>query len=433
MRRSEKGPDSYPLPSILLAVLMLYLTPFTTSFLAIPATLICLYRVIRYDARVYATDYCIIAPIIVLSRAIGGVPLLLYLSLFAAIWYFLRRGFRADMSYIVLLILANYLILRMQMQINSFALSFGQMFVLCILLPEQDEISAERSMKAFCMNLLISSSYAWVFRNHYYIRNITGAEALAIWGTDIKRFKGLFADPNYFMTYLTVAMALVLKLKDANRISNRYFVIMLTVMTMFGILTYSKTYFLMFILLVLIYVAWQYWNKRLLRGLLLTIVSMFALVVIFRMENSPFEVVLTRFRSAKNISDLTTNRSDLYLLYLREISSNTATLLFGKGFSASNLGFDPHNLYLEITYYSGLTGLILTVSFYIGLVLCVKKKLQNMSRENIVSRYEVLLVVFTLFFTLHGFFGTTFYVGLFLAYLAMLLPTKGKEKLAHLS
>jgi len=271
LRADRKMNNNYPALSMIVAVFLLYLVPFTTLLLAVAATAICLYRVIRYDARVYAVDYCIMAPIMVLSRVGGGVPLMLYLSFFAAVRYFLFRGFRKEASYVILLLLLNYLVLRMQMDINAFVLCFGQLFTLCILIPEQDSESAEWAVKAFCLNLLISSIYTWLFRNNYVIRSITGAEALALWGTNIKRFKGLFADPNFYMTLLTVAIALLLKLKDSNRIGTGYFAFMLLGMTVFGILTYSKTFFLMFVLLVGIYVVWQYWNKKVFRGLFFTI------------------------------------------------------------------------------------------------------------------------------------------------------------------
>lgn len=421
---SRREKTEYPLLSIVIAVALLYLAPFTTSLLAIPATAICLYRVIQYDARVYAADYCIMAPIIVLSRAGEGVPLLLYLSLFAAIWYFCRRGFRAKAPYVILVLLMNYLFLRMQLDINAMVLCFGQMFTLCVLLPEQDADSAERAVKAFCLNLLISAVYAYTLRNTSAIRQITGAEAVAIWGSSIKRFKGLFEDPNYYMTLLTVGIALVLKLKDSGRIGNRYFICMLGGMTLFGILTYSKTFFLMFILLVGIYVVWQFWNRKVFRGMFLTIAAVVAMILIFTMENSPFAVVLERFRGGKTISDFTTNRSDIYLLYIREITRSLGVFFFGKGLAADGLSFDPHNVYLEITYYIGIIGLILFVAFYASMVGVAERKTRHAPRQNVIAKYEVLLIVLVLFFTLHGMFEPVLYTNMLAAYLSILLTKK---------
>lgn len=421
----------YPLPSMLAALALYYLAPLTTTLLAIPATLLCLYRVIRYDAKVYATDYCILAPILALSKTVLDVPLLLYLSLFAAIWYFVRRGFRAEPPYVVLLVLMNYLILRMQLDINAFVLCFGQMFTLCILLPEQDGDSAERAVKGFCLNLLVSSVYAWIFRRNGGIRQITGAEIVAISGLSAIRFKGLAADPNYYMTLLTTGLAVTLKLKDSRRIGKRSFVIFLAGLSLFGILTYSKTFFLMFVLLVLIYVVWQFWNHKVLRGVGLTILAAVALVVLFTMENSPFAVVLERLRSARSLSDLTTSRTDLYVLYLKEITSDAFSFFFGKGLAAEGLARDPHNLYIEIAYYLGVVGLILFVAFYGAMVLMTERRSRSVGRQNMIAKYEVLLVVLALYFTLHGIFGPVFHSVFFVAFASILIvrkPSKTVEK-----
>ena len=420
--RNEK--NEYPVLGIVVAAALLYLAPFTTVLMTVPATVICLYRVIQYDARIYATDYCAMAPIIVLSRLGEGVPLLLYLSLFAAIWYFCRRGFRVCAPYVILVVLMNYLFLRMQMDINAYVLCFGQMFTLCILLPEQDDVSAERAVKAFLLNLLISSVYAYCLRNTWPIRQITGAESVALYGTNIKRFKGLFADPNFYMTMLTVGIALVLKLKDSNRVGKRYFFFMLIALSLFGVLTYSKTFFLMFILLVGIYVVWQYWNRRIFRGLAITFLAVVAMILIFTMENSPFAVVLTRFREGKTLSDFTTNRSDVYLLYVREITSSLEGFFFGKGLAAEGLSFDPHNVYLEITYYIGIVGLLLFVGFYVSMVGIAKGKILCAPRQNMIAKYEVLLIVLVLFFTLHGMFEPVLYANLFMGFMAILLTRK---------
>ena len=425
----RKRKSEYPLPSIVFAVVLLYLAPFISPLLAIPATMICAYRVLRYDARIYAADYCIVAPIIALSRVFVGVPLLLYLSLFAAVWYFFRRGFRAEQSYLILVVLMNYLMLRMQMDINAFVLYFGQLFTLCVLVPEQDSESAERAVKAFCLNLLISSIYAWVFRNHYSVRVISGEESLAIWGTNIKRFKGLFEDPNFYMTLLTVAVALLLKLKDSGRIEKGHYIVLMLSMTVFGILTYSKTFFLMFVLLIGIYLVWQFWNRKVLRGLFLTVLAIIMLTVVFTMDNSPFAVVLTRIRGAKNISDFTTNRSDIYLEYWRNITSDYYTFFFGRGLAADRLNRDPHNLYLEITYYTGMTGFLLFAGFHMAMFRTAYKRVRNAPKQNLIAKYEVPLIVIALYFTLHGMFQPVLYANLFLSYLSVLLIKKGKQGL----
>ena len=61
-------------------------------------------------------------------------------------------------------------------------------------------------------------------------------------------------------------------------------------------------------------------------------------------------------------------------MYGREIISSPDILLFGNGMSAQLLKKGTHNLFLEIQYYVGLTGLILYLLYFGILTAQVQKK-----------------------------------------------------------
>lgn len=424
---AEKKKKEYPLLGIMAAVILLYAAPFVSSWISVVSFVILLYRLVRYDARVFAVDYCMLMPISALAKAGGRIPLVIYLCLLAGIWHLIRGGIRRDASYVLLILLLNYLIARMQMNINDFVLCFGQMFVLCVLLPKQDERSAERAAKTFCVSLIVSSTYAFALRNTYQLRAVTGTAYGAMWGTNAVRFCGLFSDPNYYMIFLIVALALLIKLKNSDRIGNLAFWVQVGCLAVFGIQTYSKTFFLMFILLAGIFVIWQYWNKKVIRGVLFTMAGVIGLAAVLTMENSPFAVVLNRLTSSRNLSDLTTGRIDLYLMYLEEITSSVPIFLFGKGMAAEALYRDPHNLYLEVAYYTGVIGLILMAAFYAAMLRIMVRRVTGAPRQNLLAKYEVLGTVLVLYLSLHGMFSQLLYAALFLALLAILITEKPGE------
>lgn len=422
-----RGTDmDYPVLGIGAAVILLYLAPFVTSWLAAVSVLICGYRILRYNARVFAVDYCMLMPVSALTKINGGVALLIYLCLLAGIIYLFRGGFRASAPYLILVLLMNYLFLRMQMDINDFVLCFGQMFVLGVLVPEQDEKSAERAIKAFCWSLILSSCYAYVLRNTGPLRVVTGTADGNMWGTNVTRFCGLFSDPNYYSTFLIVAIALLLKLRDGGRIRSLWFIAGVLVLTAFGILTYSKMFFLMLVMLMLVYVVWQYWNKKVFRGVFLTAAAILALVVLLTMENSPFAVVLDRLTSARTLKELTTSRSSVLAVYIREITKSIPAFLFGKGLAADALYRDPHNLYVEIAYYVGVVGLILILSLYISITAYMVRRTRDFPRQNFIAKYLVLVSILGMYLSLQGMFMLYLYAVLFLGYLSVLLPPKSK-------
>lgn len=417
--------DKYPHWGIIAVLALNFLSPFVSSLLPYLALVLCVVRVMRYDEKVFATDYSILICVSMLFRTPGGMSLLIYLCLFADVWYFMRRGIKAEAAVVLMLLLLNYLLLRMQMSVDRFALCFGQLFLLRILLPMQDEHSAQRAARAFCFGLLVSSAYALVFRHTWQIQAIRGTEAPAYFGSNIIRFYGLFQDPNYYSMLLITALALMTKLKDSRYIGWPVFLVGSLLLIACGVLTYSKTFFLMMVLLVAVYLVWQFWNKRVFRGMLMTLCILIVGGILLFSEGSPFAVVLTRLTSSTDLGDLTTGRSDVFIAYYRAITESVGSALFGAGLGQPNLGRDPHNLFLEITYYVGLVGLVLMALYYASLIKAIDV---NLKKQNFIARYVVLFMVLMIHLTLHGMTTFPTYVSFFMAAMAMLIAPKPKEE-----
>ena len=413
--------NAYPVRGIELIAGLLLLSPFFASIPAYAAFAVCLYRLIRYDSKVFCTDFCVLVPLSQLFRTAGGMSLMVYLSLAAIIWFLVRDGIRRDWAFVMLLAVLNYLVLRFQMNITNFLLCFSQLALLWFLMSKQDPISAERSLKAFCICLLFSSVCALLLRNTWQIRALRGAEVPAFFGSSQMRFQGLFSDPNYYMYLLIAALAILIKLYDVKRIRRVWFLIMTVALTVFGILTYSKTFFLMLVVLCAVYIVWQLLKGNYLLGIGLILVIVVSGSFLLFSERSPFAVVLTRLANGSSLSDLTTGRTDLFLLYLNEIFDSPISFLFGKGMMAGNLGMDPHNLYLEIVYYIGVCGLLLFAAYFGTIMAIASRRSKSLSGKDMIARYLVLLMVFLLNFTLHGMYSVATYAGFLLAFLAMLI------------
>ena len=414
----------YPLAGIALAVGLIFLSPFTSSLTSYGAFLVCLYRMVRYDARVLATDYCVLIPMAQIFATSGGMSLLIYVCLVGAVWQFIRTGLRGESCYVMLIVLMNYLVARMQMDISRFVLCFGQMAFLCVILPQQDEQSAEWTAKAYCVGLLISSGYAMLVRHSWQLIAVIGRESEAIWGGGVYRFRGLFRDPNYYMMMLVIGIALLLKLRDCGRIGRVPFFAMSLCMGALGILTYSKTFFLVLLLLVCVYILWQFRNGKVLWGLTLIFSMAVCVSVVMVWEDSPFQVVLTRLLAADNMDELTTGRTTVYADYLGEILSGPDRFLLGAGMAAEGLIKDPHNYYIEVAYYTGVIGLALMVGFYLAMIDIMRRRTPRFREQNLISRYVVIFITMVLYFTLHGMFQIMSYAGLFLAVLSIMLTKK---------
>lgn len=420
--RGTHSKTEYPWLSMIVVLGLLYLVPFVSKWLSVLAFVICIYRIVRYDARIFAIDYAILTPVATLMHLPSGLGLVVFLALIGALWYFVREGVRGDTTFVVLIILLCYMLTRMQMHISNFVLCFGQIFFLFVLVPKQDEWSAEWASKAFCVSVVISSVYALTFRNTWALYQIRGKEGAALWGGTTLRFQGLMGDPNFYMTMLIIGLALLIKLKSNKRISDLAFVSIGGAMTVFGVLTYSKTFFLVYILLGGLYVMLQFRKKNNVKGIVFTVLTVVVFFVIVNMENSPVSVVLARFRNANNISELTTSRTDIYLAYLKVIIGDLRSLMIGQGLADEALYRDPHNLYLEILYYVGVIGSFLIFVLFCFLFREVNKELNKGTiKEFFVEKYIVVLMFLVLYFSLHGIFQLITYAGIFLAYMSLMI------------
>lgn len=408
----------YPIAEIAVAVALLYLSPFVSPLLVFGTFAICLYRIVMYDAKVFAVDYVILIPISSLFRY-QGMSLLIFLCLIAAVWYFFTDELTKEPAYAVLLVLMNYLLWRMSWNISGMVLCFGQLAFLCVMLPKQDRASANTAVKLFCISLLVSSAYGLLLRNTSQIYAVRGPESPALWGTALTRFQGLFADPNYYMVMLITAMALLLKLLDCGMIKRVYVLLLGACFCYFGLLTYSKTFFLSLLVMALLGIFWLFKNRKYLPGVALLVGG--SLLLWFLAEtNDTVSVILLRITSATSLDELTTGRSELLVDYYNAITQNLKTTLFGVGLAAQNLGKDPHNLYLEIAYRLGVVGLVLFVCLCVALIYSIKQK--NKGRKNHwLSKYIVLIMVLMLHLSLHGIFMIFLYAVFFLAFLSILL------------
>ena len=392
--------EEYPRWSILVAMVLILASPFVSALLNYLALALCLYRVFRYDAKVFATDYAVLAPVACIFATSGGLTLLIILCLVAAVVFFVREGVKADRAFLLIVAILNYLIIRMQTNFSDFLLCFGQLFLLWVLLPKQDAKSVERTAKLYCISLLVVSGYALLLNDTWQIQAKIGVGAEAFWGTGIMRFHGLIGDPNFYMAELIVGLALLAKLKDSGKLKTFPFVLMGLLMAVLGALTYSKTFLLLFVIFAAVYIIWQFRNRKVLLGIALLVLIVVSAEFLLFSEASPFYGVVSRLLESVDLDDLTTGRSEIYKEYTQAIFKSPGSFFFGYGLGASGLEKDPHNILLEAMYYTGTVGLVLLVSFFVAIVSVLKQQSAEIAGQNFIAKYIVLIMAVLPFATL---------------------------------
>ncbi len=412
----------YPISSLIMILALIYASPFVSLYLNYLAFLLCIYRIIRYEESVFAVDYCVLASVSYIFVSTGIVSLLSWLSIIAALWWIIKMGVRATSSFALLIILVDYMLFRMQGEVNTFVLCISQLILMFVLLSNQKKEGIVCCIKGFCLSVIVSSLYALLFRNTSQINSLLGNEIEAYWKSSFTRFRGLFRDPNYYMTMVAVAMALLAILFLNTYLSQKVFVVGVGILMFFGALTYSKTFLVVLVIFSILFVAMLFSGKKYIWGILCIFIFFIVGGILSR---TVLSVTIYRITSTNNLYELTTGRSELIAEYLHEITKSAGNLFFGAGLSADILGRGTHNLFLEIVYYYGLVGLGVMIAYIVSLIrLTLRRFEDSMGKKNGILKYTVLLIFLLLFGTLQGLRFSITYVLLYLSILAMIIIPK---------
>lgn len=411
---------NYPWYGIAAMAAIILLSAFTSSYLNILALCICFVRIVRHGPIVFSTDYCILATISLLFQ-VNGIIFLPYICLFAAMWFACTQRFKIDSIAVILVIQFIYLLIRMSSGYKNLILCFSQLVLVKEIICGQRRENAILSIKAFLLALFLSSLYAYIFRNTYQLRSLRGAEVPAYWLSSYLRFNGLFCDPNYYMAMLVAALTLLISLRLKSEISRPYFAVMFMGFTVFGLLTYSKSFLLLIALICVVYIALLFGKRKYMLAFMIVAAAAVAVGISLQIKGSPLQIIFYRFSTANNIDDLTTGRSELHIRYLKAISESAKSIIFGYGLDAPFLGLSPHNLYLEILYYLGIGGLLIFLAEIVGFVRMVHTETSGVRKYSKLMTYYPLLLIGVLFLSLAGLFSHSTYVMIFLALMSMLI------------
>ena len=420
----------YPIPGICAILTLIYLSPFVGAWLNYLAFSLCIYRLAKYDVRTFSIDYCCLISVAAVFVLPSGISFVVVLCLIAEVWFVIRDGLAINSALALLVLLVCYLLLRMQFAVSDFLLCVSQFIIIYLMLSFLDAQTIVLDIESFIINMVVSSAYALLLRKTPAITHMTGAEVAAYYGSSLTRFKGLFRDPNYYISLVIMAIVLLTLLYIKKYTSRRAFLLSIACMLLFGALTYSKTFILLLGLYWLLCLFYLIRGKRYLLAFIYIFATAFLAVIL---SDTLFATTLYRLTSASSVRELTTGRSILLEIYGREIISSPDILLFGKGMSAQLLKKGTHNLFLEIQYYVGLTGLILYLLYFGILTAQVQKKYAAGNAAARLFSYSPLIVFIAAFCSLQGMFSVSVYTLLYLSIISIGIAqndcTKGKGSL----
>ena len=178
----------------------------------------------------------------------------------------------------------------------------------------------------------------------------------------ITRLSGYYRDPNFYCAHITACLAGVQLLMSRERRRSRQIVWIgvMMVLVYCGLLSASKSF------VVVLACQFLVWDPVLLTGghvkrgiaILAGVACATAVMLLSAAVQDLLRMVMSRFSYAANVSDLTTHRSEIWRMYLHDISHDPVLMLLGSGFTSVTLGTKAsHNTIIQGVFQFGLIGL----------------------------------------------------------------------------
>ena len=212
----------------------------------------------------------------------------------------------------------------------------------------------------------------------------------------VVRYSGYYGDPNFYSAHISAAIAgvLILLLNNTEKKKMLVLIIMLMALVYCGFLAVSKSFFLLLACLVLLFVLDLMFKKGRVSAKLLLILT-FGVGTIFLLSSSAFlnlvAMILSRFVGGSNLSDFTTGRTEIWMVFFQAFKDDTWLLVLGKGYTDIRINIKgSHNTIIQAVYQFGLVGSIFLTAWLVG---CIRIYMRNIKvRWDVLAQLGILIV-----------------------------------------
>lgn len=189
----------------------------------------------------------------------------------------------------------------------------------------------------------------------------------------ITRMCGFYGDPNFYVAQVTAAMGgcLYCMLHSLKRQGLIVLSVLLAVLTYCGFMSGSKSFIIVAIVSVFVWVFEIMRMHGKTGRKIILIIFAFAMVLYITFSalfGGWIDIVMTRLSFAKNLSDFTTGRTEIWQAYIREIFTDIKVFMIGKGLTNDILIMEKatHNTIIQAIFQFGILGTVVLVAWIIG-------------------------------------------------------------------
>lgn len=277
----------------------------------------------------------------------------------------LKKRFRFKRYHIVAaMLLAIVTLLSKLLDGNALSFDYVAFLMLILVFPvvkeewKQGKYDFYQTVITFSVGIILAALCALFFASYHGLAQFIRIDA---WLSVIRR-SGFYGDANFYAAQITAALGggLLCLLRETKRSRTVFLFILQVVLLYCGFLSASKSFVLIALLLLLLWIIGLFRLQG--RGtfklmLILAAVVVTSFIATSELFRGLIQVFATRFSFHSNLSDLTTGRTDVWQDYVQELLHNWKILFLGEGYTKVVLGEKyTHNTILQMVFQLGLLG-----------------------------------------------------------------------------
>jgi len=276
-----------------------------------------------------------------------------------------KKRFRFKRYHIISGILLVLLTLFSKLLHGSFiSFDYIAFIMLIVLLPViKEEYQAEQydffhSLLYFSLGIILAALLA---QRYIHYGNIARYISMHSYSSIIRMF-GFNSDPNFYTAQVTAALGgcFYAILEEKSKRRTTVLGILLVVLMYCGVFSGSKSFVLVSAVMVFLWTV-EMMRMRGKTGRKVVLILAAILVALYIASSALFggwiQIILTRFSFTRDLSSLTTGRTELWKMYIEAILKDWKILFFGQGFTNVKIrDRSSHNTLLQFVYQLGILG-----------------------------------------------------------------------------
>lgn len=336
--------------------------------------------------------------------------------------YFLQKCYKNKNSLIVLFLVIVFgiytIVPRQSFQLKSYLFLFVNIMLAYFAVVFKSKYDTKKLLIVFTAGL-IASCILGAFRFQIpRIRMLLTGDLVCF---DTFRWRFLYYDMNFLTAAIAISMSMYFYFYIKGAFKFSFYPVFISLSAL-GFLTLSKSFFLIYLAIILMFVCFVCLDKKsreepkkatlkvlfviLICATLCTIFSNRLSIIFGRSQQGYYDVVKNEDSTKVTVDSVLTGRLEIWKNYFNFFKNNPLYLIFGTGVHEHFLQYAAHNVIIEMIYAFGLVGvlMILVISLFLIIKLLKRKQVGFVNFYTLIVLFVISMFLNFIYIPNFGFY-----------------------------